>query len=102
MVNVVRRAVACETKDCQAAAMRFTQHLHTCRARLEHGVPLQMQRVYQIVGGFRRARVGAGEDLGVGDEESSLALQGQPGIFQETLQLFRIGTRSREAAKKSF
>jgi hypothetical protein len=32
MVNVVRGGVAGEGEDGQAAAMRFTEHLHTRRA----------------------------------------------------------------------
>ena len=73
----------CQIPEFLAGALRGI-------SRLLADLTEQMQRVDQVIGSLRSARIGPWEDLRVGNQESLLAVHRQLRIFQKTLELLRI------------
>src|SRR5688500_18947045 len=73
LIHVIGRGIAREPQELEPAAARLAPLLHSARRPMEHRYASQADRRKKPVGCLRRAREGAGKDLGVCDEESLLA-----------------------------
>ena len=73
LVDVIRRGVAGEAHDLEAALLHLAELLHAARAPAQHRSAMQTERSDEMVGGFGGARERAGEDLGMRDEEALLS-----------------------------
>ena len=76
LVDVIGGGVAGEADDEQVAGSRFAEHLRAHGSPASDGMRGELPLAEEIVGGFGGAGVGAGKDLGVGDDQVLLAGDG--------------------------
>src|SRR3954451_12905972 len=90
LVDVIRRRVPRETEQLETAGVNFAELLHAARTPAQHRGAPQAESVQQKIGGFRRAREGAGKDLGMGDEKSLLPSYRCAGELNERVEIVRV------------
>src|SRR5213594_3705958 len=96
LVDVVGRAVAGESEDCEAADAQFAELLHAARTEPRDRRRFQSELLDQVVGGFGRARKRPRKNFRVREDELLVSQDGLARVIEKRLHGDRIDLAIRD------